>query len=123
MSHGPAPAKHHEYVRIIEYSLQNPSFSIQQACEASGLSPRRFRGAMYSIFSLRGKHEQLTSDHEVVDWELSPDAYFNYLSFLEYQHSLQTAARARRTAAAAVVISIAGIVISSLIAAAGLLSG
>lgn len=113
----------HEYVRLIAFALKEPRFSVQQACEASGLSPRRFKSAMYSIFSLRGQHEHLESDHEILDWELSPEAYFNYLSFLEFRHSLATAAKAQSTANKAIFISIAGIIVGAALSLAALLNG
>ncbi len=115
--------REHEYVKLIAFALETPSFSVQQACEASGLSPRRFKSAMYSIFSLRGQHERLQSDHEILDWELSPEAYFNYLSFLEFRHSLAAAAKAQSTANWALFISIAGIFVGAAVALFGLLKG
>jgi hypothetical protein len=82
--------KDHRYVKLVEFALANKSFSIRQACNASGLSEDEFSGAKYSLFMLKGEHEHIASSHEILDWRLKPEAYFSYVSYAEFKHSLTT---------------------------------
>ncbi|MEX2257147.1 MAG: hypothetical protein WD672_00435 [Woeseia sp.] len=86
--------KNHRYVKLVEFVLANQSFSVRQACDASGLSEDEFSGAKYSLFMLKGAHERIESSHEILDWRLKPEAYFSYVSYLEFKHSLATSRRA-----------------------------
>ena len=80
--------KNHRYIKLVEYALDNKTFSVQQACDASGLSETEFEGTKYSLFMLSGANEKIGSIHEVLDWRLKPEAYFSYVSYLEFKHSL-----------------------------------
>lgn len=103
----------HKYIELIEYALENPRFSVIQACEATGLSDGEFRFIRREIFVLN--MEQDSADlhtREVQEWKLHPQAYFNYLQFCEFKHSLEESARAQENAQRAHWIAIAAIVIS-----------
>ncbi len=95
----------HKFIRLIEFSLKNSSFSIQQAVEASGMTEEDFSGAKYSIFQLKGEHEHATSD-KVLNWRLTAEAFFNYLSFLEYRDALKASRRAIWVAISSLLVTI-----------------
>ena len=49
---------------------------------------------------------------EVQDWVLSPEAYFNYLQYCEFKHSLESAEAAQKSATKAFWVALAAIVVS-----------
>lgn len=103
----------HKFIKLIEYALSNKSFSVREACDASGLSEREFDRAKYSLFVLLGKHEHVESPHERLDWWLKPEAYFSYISYLEFQHSLNTSRRAHWIAVFSLLIASASLLVSA----------
>ena len=107
----PEPEKHH-YVRLIEYSLANPSFSPNDACLACDLNARDFRFIAPTIYVLNARQDREMNLGEHQDWVLSPQAYFSYLQYLEFLHAIEAAKRAFFWAAVAVVVSIIGVAIS-----------
>ena len=82
--------ENHRYIKLVEFALANKIFSVNQACEASGLSAEEFSGAKYSLFLLKGVHENIACDNELLGWRLKPEAYFSYVSYLEFKFSLTT---------------------------------
>jgi hypothetical protein len=103
----------HKYIELIEYALENPRFSVIQACEATGLSDGEFRFIRREIFVLNMEQDSAElHTREVQEWKLHPQAYFNYLQFCEFKHSLEESARAQENAQRAHWIAIAAIVIS-----------
>jgi hypothetical protein len=69
------------------------------------MSQREFNSAKYSIFQLRGEHENISNPNSKLDWELSAEAFFNYLKFLQYRDTVKFAKRAHITAIIAIIIS------------------
>lgn len=104
----------HGYIKLIEFALGNKRFSKNAACEKSGLSEKQFDFARNRIFVLSAYQEQNFSRTEEQEWELSPEAFFNYLQYLEFKHAV-------RSARSAQYISIAAIIISGVLALASLL--
>lgn len=70
----------HKYIQLIEFALANRSFTVQQALDATKMSGDEFSAAQYSLFHLKGMHEN-SNRNEQMDWTLKPEAYFNYLCF------------------------------------------
>lgn len=103
----------HKYIKLIEFALKNKSFSVQEACDASGLNEREFNGAKYSLFVLLGKHEHIVNIHESLEWWLKPEAYFSYVSFLEFQHSLNTSRRAQWIAVFSLLFAAGSLLVSA----------
>jgi hypothetical protein len=99
----------HKYVRLIEYSLWNPSFKAADACAACGLSDKEFRFVSHSIYSLSAYQEQLPRPDESLEWVLRPEAYFSYLQYLEFRHAIETAKRAYWLSVAAILVAIIGV--------------
>ena len=97
-------AQDSKFIKLIEFALKNPSFTIAQACKASNMTPTEFEGAKYSLFNLRGEHENAHPNADL-SWRLSPEAYFNYLNFLEFKHAVATARKAHWTAIVSIGIS------------------
>jgi len=97
--------ENHGFIKLIEFALKNKSFSKKQACEFSGLGERQFDFARDNIFVLSGYQERNLSSSEIQDWELSPDAYFNYLQYVGFKHAVKVSQRAHYTAITAIIIS------------------
>jgi len=95
----------HKFIKIIEYALKHESFTVEQICEAVGISQVEFNLAKFSIFHLLGEHDPVSSPHKKIPWYLSTKAFFNYLSFLEYRHAIQTAKRAYILGIVAILIA------------------
>ncbi|EGQ7979861.1 hypothetical protein ACPF4D_003570 [Vibrio cholerae] len=106
----------HAYIKLIEYALENKNFSKEQACNKCGLSSVEFDFIRHDIFILSAAQEKPIAKHESFEWKVSPQSYFNYLQYCQYQHAIETANRAHR-------VSIAAIVISGLLAVGSLLVG
>jgi len=101
----------HRYSKLVEYALANKTFSVKQACDASGLSEDEFSGAKYSLFMLKGEHECIDSADKVLSWRLKPEAYFSYVSYLEFKHSLITSHRAWWVACFSLLIAAASLLL------------
>lgn len=95
-----------KFVKIIEFVLKNNRFSAVEACKKSGMSIPEFNGAKYSLFLLKDEHEISSSEQGELTWNLSPEAYFHYLSFVQYKHAVSTSNRAHWLAICSLVISI-----------------
>lgn len=96
--------ENNSFVRLIEFVLMNKSFNVNQACQASGLSNSEFRQIRHAIFE--NSHLNINNDAEIFKWHLSPNAYFHYLTFIQYKHAVKTSNRAHVIAIISVAISI-----------------
>jgi hypothetical protein len=105
--------KNHRYIKLVEFALANHKFSVRQACDASGLTEDEFSGAKFSLFMLKEINEHIESVHEILDWRLKPEAYFSYVSYLEFKHSLATARRAWLFSAFSVLIAAASLFVAT----------
>ncbi|MCC2615448.1 hypothetical protein LJ739_04240 [Aestuariibacter halophilus] len=95
----------HSYVKLIEFTIENRNFTKVQACEVSGMSQSDFDFITHELFVLSAAQNEYVHPNQNYEWKLSPQAYFNYLQFCEYQHAIQTSNRAHWTSIAAIVIS------------------
>jgi hypothetical protein len=102
----PEPKKH-KYVDLIEFSLENSTFSTTKVCDACGLSQKEFRFLAPIIYVLSAY--QADPNFEVdreLEWILKPEAYFSYLQYCEFRHAIETAKRAFWLSVLAIVIAI-----------------
>lgn len=104
----------HRFIKLIEFALQHSSFSAREAMTASGMSEREFSGAKYTLFKLKGEHESAPAS-ETLNWHLSPQAFFQYLSFLQYRHAVRSSSRALWIAAASLAVATAGTIVSAIV--------
>lgn len=74
---------------------------------------------MAGSFFLPEKDHETISAHQVGTWRLSPDAFFNYLSYLELKTALEAAEKAQRNATIAIRISIASLLLTAISIIAG----
>jgi len=93
----------HKFIKLIEFSLENDQFSIDQACDASGMLPREFHAIQESIYG--EPFVAAISPAQLKEWKLSSEAFFNYLSFLEYKNAIKSSSRATWFAIGSLVIS------------------
>lgn len=100
----------HKYVGLIEFALKNPEFSAQAACDATGLSDKEFSFVADAIFSLDANQSQGTyQPNHKQEWILKPEAYFSYLQYLEFKHSIEHARRSYWLSVLAIILSIIGV--------------
>ena len=96
--------ENNSFVRLIEFALMNKSFNVNQACQASGLSNSEFHQIRHTIFE--NSHPNINNDAQMFQWYLSPNAYFHYLTYIQYKHAVKTSNRAHIIAIISVAISI-----------------
>lgn len=102
------PSKH-KYVGLIEFALENPEFSTEEACRTTGLSDKEFRFVSGTIFSLNANQTPDGYDpSKKQEWILQPEAYFSYLQYLEFTH-IEHARRAYWLSVLAIIASIVGV--------------
>ena len=99
------PVKH-PYVKLIEYSIENPSFKPDDASQECGISEKDFRFVAPSIYSLNANQGERIRTTDTQEWVLRPEAYFSHLQYLEFCHAIETAKRAYWISFAAVVLAI-----------------
>ena len=105
----------HKYISLIEYSLEqgDAEFSASDACFETGLSEREFNFIRASIFILNGYQEVPTFDTKKPhQWILRPEAYFSYLQYLEFGHSIEYSRKSYWIAVAAILVAIISVGIS-----------
>ena len=100
-----AKIENHGFLKLIKLTLENNYFSIEQACEITGLSIKQFNFAKHEIFVLNGLQDGHIQQNEMHSWELSPASYFNYLQYLEFKHSIESSRKSSILAIAAIIIS------------------
>jgi len=97
----------HPYIKLIEYALRNSSFTINQVCNAIGMSSTQFKFARDVIFILNA--EQVRPDvneNQIMDWQLSTQAFFYYLQYREFKFAIESADDSKKYAWIAIVISV-----------------
>lgn len=95
----------HRYVNLIEYAINNKSFTKKEACDASGVDLTEFDYICHELFILTTIQNQCIHDAECQRWTLSPQAYFNYLQYCEFKHSVESAEQAKKVSFWAIGIS------------------
>lgn len=96
----------HPYIMLIEYTMKDRHFSIEQACTACKLSISDFMFIRHSLFVLNGIQDQpYVQLNELMEWKLSPEALFGYIQYTAYQDSLKSAEKADRRAVVALIIA------------------
>ena len=97
--------KNHKQIKIIEFAINNKSFSRRQICSATGLSEKEFdflRRDLFVLSATQSNHENLDI---IQEWILSNQAFFNYLQYQEFSHSVKTSRKAHWTAIIAIFLS------------------
>ncbi|MGV6818412.1 MAG: hypothetical protein ACWA44_14235 [Thiotrichales bacterium] len=105
----------HRVIKLIRFSLDNRSFSAAEALNQTGMGMSEFVAVANEIYCEGKDIDHSLNLNEVLSWNLTPESLFQYMSFLEYKDSLETAKRAT-------VIAIASIVISGALALAQLVT-
>lgn len=104
--------KKHQNIRLIEYTLSNKRYSIDQVCAELKISERDFHFAKSALFILTPHKTQKLTNSEITDWYLTNDAFFNYLQYKEFEHSLLNAKRSNIFAMIAIMISVVSMVVT-----------
>lgn len=95
----------HGYLKLIEFTLNNSSFSATQACEHCDLSFPQFNLTKPRIFIMKGTQDHSLNPNEVQRWELSSESYFNHLQYLEFKHAIDSSQKSMRVAIIAIIVS------------------
>ena len=95
----------HGYLKLIELTLENNTFSVSEACAKTGLNFKQFNFAQHQIFVLNAAQDGNLNDKETQQWELAPTSYFNYLQYLEFKHSIESSRKSTILAIIAIIIS------------------
>jgi len=105
--------KKHQNIRLIEYTLDNKKYSIDQVCADLEITSREFHFAKSTLFTMTlYQSEKLTSSEET-GWCLTNEALFNYLQYKEFEHSLANSKKSNWIAVLALVISTISLVITA----------
>ncbi len=97
--------KNHKYIKVIEFAINNKTFSRRQIYNATGLSEKEFdflRRDLFVLSATQSNHENLDI---VQEWTLSNQAFFNYLQYQEFSHSVKTSREAHWIAIIAIIFS------------------
>ena len=84
-------------VKLIEFSINNKNFYINQALNASNMNPSEFFITGQGIYLNGADLNDDISRNELRDWHLKPEALFSYMALKEFEHSVKTAHRAHIT--------------------------
>jgi hypothetical protein len=98
----------HKFIEIIEFALDKgyERYPAKVVMDKFDLTLDEFNFIKASIFRLSNASGRDDFDFKLaMKWHLLPEAYFNYLQFLEFKHSLSTANTARNIAIASIIIS------------------
>lgn len=105
----------HRIIKLIEYSIDKQSFSTSEALNYTGMGLTEYIKVASQIYCEGKEINHTINMGEIMNWHLTPEALFQYMSFLEYRDSLKSAKQAR-------VIAIISIIISGILALAALLT-
>ncbi len=105
----------HQYIRLIEYAIQNNTFSINEACRATGISSTEFKFARDVLFILNAEQTRpYVHENQSMDWQLSPQAFFNYLQYREFKFAIESAENSKRNAWIAIAIAAITLIVSAI---------
>ena len=102
----------HPYIALIEYTLRNPEYSIDEVCTAVGMTEKQFRFVMDRLFAQSGLSSAEHRSHTEYEWILSPEAYFAYLQYREFRHAVETSRTSLWVAIAALIVATLGTIAS-----------
>lgn len=92
-------------VKLIAFSIGKRSFTAADAMNATGMGLSELLAVGKRIYT---NGEDISHDmpiHQVLDWHLSPEALFSYMSLKEFEHSVKAAADAKKLAMISIAIS------------------
>ncbi|MCJ8351383.1 hypothetical protein [Moritella sp.] len=103
----------HPNIRLIEYALENKTFTVDQVCQELNITLREFGFVKQTLFTLTVYQRDKLTNSEATDWCLSNDAFFNYLQYKEFEHSLNNSKKSNLIAIIAICISTISLVITA----------
>lgn len=89
----------HPYIKLIQFAIENRSFTVEQACMAAHISREEFMFVRHDLFVLSGAQlGPVFSQQQVMDWKVSPQALFGYIQYQAYRDAVESARKADRRA-------------------------
>lgn len=92
-------------VKLIAFSIGKRSFTAAEAMSETGMGLSEFLAVGRRIYTNLDDINHDFPVHQVLDWYLSPEALFSYMSLKEYEHSVRAAADAKKLAVISIAIS------------------
>lgn len=92
-------------VKLIAFSIGKQSFSAAEAMSATGMGLTEFLVLARRIYLNGADVGHDLPMHQTMEWHLSPEAFFSYMSLKEFEHSVKSAVEAKKLAIAAIAIS------------------
>ncbi len=103
----------HQYIKLIEYTLNNNSFSINEACKATKISSPEFKFAMNVLFILSAEQSRpYVHENQSMNWQLSPQAFFYYLQYREFKFAIESADKNQKYTWIAISIAAVSLIIA-----------
>lgn len=97
----------HYTIKLIKFTLErgNKNFTAQQAAEYCNIGLHEFNLIWKSIFIPNTNQTNNFNNNEEYRWELKPEAFFSYMSYLEYKDSLASSKKALKIAIISIIIA------------------
>lgn len=96
----------HPYIKLIQFAIENRSFTVEQARMAAHLSHEEFMFVRHDLFVLSGPQlDPVIPEQQVMEWKVSPQALFGYIQFQAYRDAVESARKADQRAIWAMGVS------------------
>jgi len=92
-------------IKLIAFSLVNRNFTVADALNASGMGLSQFIAVGNTIYSVETEISHDMSIHEIMVWDLKPEALFGYMGLIEFEHSVKSAKGARLVAVISIFVT------------------
>lgn len=89
----------HPYIKLIQFAIENRSFTVEQACMAAHISREEFMFVRHELFVLSGAQQgPVISQQQVMDWKISTQALFGYIQYQAHRDAVESASKANNRA-------------------------
>ncbi|MGR5070332.1 hypothetical protein [Vibrio alfacsensis] len=93
--------------------MENKNYSVDKACSDLGITAREFHFAKATLFTMTPYQTDELTSSQPTDWCLTNEAFFNYLQYKEFEHSLANSKKSNWFAILALLISIVSLGVTS----------
>lgn len=112
----------HPYIKLIQFAIENRSFTVEQARMAAHLSHEEFMFVRHDLFVLSGAQlDPVIHEQQVMEWKVSPQALFGYIQYQAYRDAVESARKADKRAfwalifaGSSVIIPLSGLLVSGI---------
>lgn len=112
----------HPYIKLIQFAIENRSFTVEQARMAAHLSREEFMFVRHDLFVLGGAQlDPVIHEQQVMEWKVSPQALFGYIQYQAHRDAVESASKADKRAFWALIfagfsamMSVGGLLVESI---------